>query len=153
MTGVVEAHYRGYQSLGPEKAESIEAQYYIAQHQGYFRCSALLPMDIPTQTPQSTPLPNTSMHKPSSSCTNNSSPKADNLPNIKLSIILRHVLATGNTQDLHPPIVPQASEQLRRDEEILRSVFLASNFHHTLMNHSFVARVHALIDLIDDTEG
>lgn len=32
-------------------------------------------------------------------------------------------------------------------------MFSAGNLHHALMHHALVARVHALVDLVDDTEG
>lgn len=40
-----------------------------------------------------------------------------------------------------------------RDEEILARVFAAGDFHHALVDHALVARVHALVDLVDDAEG
>lgn len=72
---------------------------------------------------------------------------------VKLSALVWHVLATRDAQDLHALVVPQAGEQLRRDEEVLRRVLVASDLDHALVHHALVARVHALIYLVDHAEG
>ncbi len=63
------------------------------------------------------------------------------------------MLATGNAQHAHPTIIFEAVQQLGRDEEVLRSMFLAGDVDHAGVNHALVARVHALVDLVDDAEG
>lgn len=67
-------------------------------------------------------------------------------------MILGHVLPALDTQHLHPAIIPQAREELRRDEEVLARVLAARDLHHALVHHALVARVHALVDLVDDAE-
>ena len=62
------------------------------------------------------------------------------------------MLAAGDTQDLHALVVPQAGEQLGCDKEVLRRVLVARDLDHALMHHALVARVHALVDLVDDAE-
>jgi hypothetical protein len=54
--------------------------------------------------------------------------------------------------NLHSLIIPQACQQLGRDEEILAGVLLAGNFNHAFMNHTLVAGIHSLIDFIDNSE-
>lgn len=63
------------------------------------------------------------------------------------------MLAAGDAQDAHLGVVAQAREQLGRDEEVLARVLAAGNLHHALVHHALVARVHALVDLVDDAEG
>lgn len=60
---------------------------------------------------------------------------------------------TRNAQDPHAPIVSQAREQLRRDEEVLARILLARDFHHAFVHQTLVAGIHALVDLVDDAEG
>jgi hypothetical protein len=72
--------------------------------------------------------------------------------NIHALIVLRHVLTTCNAQDFHSLVITKTCEQLWGDEEVLACVLLASNLNHAFVNHPLVARVHALIDLIDNTE-
>jgi hypothetical protein len=74
-------------------------------------------------------------------------------PKAELGPVLGHVLAAGDAKHPHLGIVPQACEQLGRDEEVLARVLATSNFDHTFVDHAFVAGVHALVDLVDDTEG
>ena len=62
------------------------------------------------------------------------------------------MLTTCNAEDLHSLVVSKTGQQLGRDEEVLACMLLASNLNHAFVNHSLVARVHALIDLVDDTE-
>ena len=62
------------------------------------------------------------------------------------------MLATSNTQDAHLGVVPEASQQLGRDEEVLARVLAAGNLDHALVDHAFVPRVHALVDFVDDAE-
>jgi hypothetical protein len=77
---------------------------------------------------------------------------ANDLRNIHTLIVLRHVLTTCNAQDFHSLVIPKTCKQLWGDEEVLACVLLASNLNHAFVNHPLVARVHALIDLIDNTE-
>lgn len=62
------------------------------------------------------------------------------------------MFATGDAQDAHLGVVPQASQQLGRDEEVLACVLAAGNLDHALVDHAFVARIHALVNFVDDTE-
>lgn len=63
------------------------------------------------------------------------------------------MLTTRDAQDAHLGIVPQAREELGRDEEVLAGVLAAGNLDHALVDHALVAGVHALVDLVDDAEG
>jgi hypothetical protein len=91
-------------------------------------------------------------HLTISTSSHNRSPNANNLRDIQLLIILRHVFTACNTQYFHPLMVPQSGEQLRRDKEVLAGVFFASNFNHTFMYHPLITGIHALVDFVDDTE-
>jgi len=62
------------------------------------------------------------------------------------------MLATGNAQHAHSAIVLEAVQQLGGDEEVLRSMFLAGDVNDAGVDHALVARVHALVDLVDDAE-
>ena len=63
------------------------------------------------------------------------------------------MLPAGNTQHPHLRIVLEPREQLGRDEEVLARVLAAGDLDHALVDHALVARVHALVDLVDDAEG
>jgi hypothetical protein len=53
---------------------------------------------------------------------------------------------------LHLGMKLEASQEFGCDKEILTCTLLASNVDHALMHHAFIARVHTLVDLVDDTE-
>ena len=72
---------------------------------------------------------------------------------IKLALPFRHILSRSDTMHLHIRVILQIRQKLGRDEEILWRVFWASDIHHAWMHHTFVARVHSLVDLVDDAEG
>lgn len=80
-------------------------------------------------------------------------PISQHRPQIQHAALLRHELATRNTQDLHMSIIPQSRQQLRRDEEILARMLLTRDLDHAFVDHALVARVHALVDFVDDAEG
>jgi hypothetical protein len=75
------------------------------------------------------------------------------LIDIQLVAIFGHVYAAGNAQDSHVVVVRQAREKLWRDEKVLACMLFTCNLDHSLVHHAFVARVHTLVDLIDNTEG
>lgn len=52
----------------------------------------------------------------------------------------------------HPLMIFQAWKELWRNQEVLAGVLTARDVHHALVDHSFVARIHTLIDLVDDSE-
>lgn len=62
------------------------------------------------------------------------------------------MLAGSDAQDVHSFVVSQAREEFRRDQEVLRCVLAAGDLHHTLVHHALIARVHTLIDFVDDAE-
>lgn len=62
------------------------------------------------------------------------------------------MLTTGDTQDAHTLVIPQAGEQFGRDEEILARVLAAGDFDHAFVYHALVAWVHALVDLVNDSK-
>jgi hypothetical protein len=72
---------------------------------------------------------------------------------VQLGPILGHVLPTGNAKHPHLGIVPQAREQLGRDEEVLARVLAAGDFDHAFVDHALVSGVHTLVDFVDDAEG
>lgn len=74
-------------------------------------------------------------------------------PKVELGPIPGHVLPAGDAKHPHLGIVPQTREQLGRDEEVLARVLAAGNLDHALVDHAFVAGVHALVDFVDDAEG
>jgi hypothetical protein len=78
--------------------------------------------------------------------------QSDHPPYVEKLVVVRHVLSTGYTEDLHTRVILQTSEQLRGDQEILARVFVASNLDHAFVDHAFITWIHALIDLIDNTE-
>lgn len=82
----------------------------------------------------------------------NSPLNTDELPEVELATLGGHVLARGDAEDAHALVVAQAGEQLGRDEEVLRRVLAAGDLDHALVHHALVARVHALVDLVDDAE-
>lgn len=87
-----------------------------------------------------------------STSSNHCLPNVKYLPYIQLRVILWHILATGDTQNPHPLIIFQSCEKLRCDEEVLAGVFLASNLHHAFVHHALIPWIHALVDLIHDSE-
>lgn len=54
--------------------------------------------------------------------------------------------------NLHLGMKLETSQELWGDKEILACTLLAGNVYHALMHHSFIARIHTLIDLVNDTE-
>lgn len=62
------------------------------------------------------------------------------------------MLAGGDAEDAHAGVVAQAGEELGGDEEVLGGVLAAGDLDHALVDHALVARVHALVDLVDDAE-
>jgi hypothetical protein len=88
---------------------------------------------------------------PSTSSHNRSSDTND-LGNVHALIILRHMLTTCNAQDFHSLVVSKTCEQLWGNEEVLACMLLASNLDHTFVNHTLIAGIHSLIDLIYNTE-
>lgn len=72
---------------------------------------------------------------------------------IQLPMISRHVLPTGNAMNLHVLMIRQSRQQLRRDQEVLARVLGAGDLHHAGVDETLVARVHALVNLVDDAEG
>ena len=66
--------------------------------------------------------------------------------------LVGHELATRDAVNCHPRMVLKVVQEFRGDEEILARILLACYLHHTLMYHSFVSRIHALVYLIDDSE-
>lgn len=62
------------------------------------------------------------------------------------------MFAGGYAEDAHALVVAETREQLGGDEEVLRGVLAAGDLDHTLVHHALVARVHALVDLVDDAE-
>lgn len=65
----------------------------------------------------------------------------------------RHMLAARYTVNFHLRVELEIIEQFRRDQEVLAGTLAAGDINHTLMYHPFIARVHALVDFIYDTEG
>lgn len=63
------------------------------------------------------------------------------------------MLSRIDDMDLHLGMELEASQELWCNKEILACAFLARNVYHALMYHAFVARVHTLIDFVDDAEG
>lgn len=72
---------------------------------------------------------------------------------VQLPALLRHMLTACDTQHPHLGIVPQPGQEFGRDEEILRSMLPTGDLDHAFVHHAFVARVHSLINLINDAEG
>lgn len=62
------------------------------------------------------------------------------------------MLTTCNTQDFHPLVVSKTGEKLGSDKKVLAGMFFTSDFDHTFVYHTFIARVHSLIDLINNSE-
>ena len=87
------------------------------------------------------------------SSSTDSPPDIHELAEVKLAALGGHVLARGNAEDAHALVVAEAREQLGGDEEVLRRVLAAGDLDHALVHHALVARVHALVDLVDDAEG
>lgn len=58
-----------------------------------------------------------------------------------------------NNVDLHLGVKLEARQKLRGDEEVLARARLAGDVDHALVDHAFVAGVHALVDFVDDAEG
>jgi hypothetical protein len=52
----------------------------------------------------------------------------------------------------HALMILQAGEKLGRNKEVLRCILAAGDIHHALVYHSLVSWVHALIDLVHNTE-
>jgi hypothetical protein len=63
------------------------------------------------------------------------------------------VLAAGDAENTHLGVVTEAGEEFGCDEEVLAGVLATGNLDHAFVNHALVARVHALVDLVDDAEG
>lgn len=57
-----------------------------------------------------------------------------------------------DAQHRHALVVPEPRQELGRDEEVLAVVLAAGNLDHAVVDHAFVAGVHALVDLIDYSE-
>ena len=68
-------------------------------------------------------------------------------------MVFRHVFTTHNTKHLHTAIVFETGQQLGRDEEVLTGVLFAGDIDHALVHHALVARVHSLVDFVDEAEG
>ncbi len=77
---------------------------------------------------------------------------ADEAAEVEAAALAGDVLARGDAEDAHALVVAQAGEQLGRDEEVLARVLAAGDLDHALVHHALVARVHALVDLVDDAE-
>lgn len=73
-------------------------------------------------------------------------------PEIEIRALIRHVLAARNAMDFHLGMELQVIEQLRGNEEILARSFRTGNVDHAFVHHALVARVHTLVDLVDNTE-
>lgn len=71
---------------------------------------------------------------------------------VELLALLGHVRATGDAENAHARVVPQTSEQLGCNEEVLRRVLTARDLDHALVHHALVARVHTLVDLVNHAE-
>lgn len=78
--------------------------------------------------------------------------KGHYLVEIHLVAVLRYIFTTGDAQDSHAFIIPQTGQELGRDQEVLTRVFAAGDLNHALVDHTLVARVHALVDLVHDAE-
>ena len=96
------------------------------------------------------------------------------MPEIKPVVVLGHMFATDDTQYPHTRFVDQSTEKLGCDQEVLTApasphliVALAlvvvgvggggvalgtGDVHQALMHHAFIARVHTLVDFVDDAE-
>lgn len=62
------------------------------------------------------------------------------------------MLAARDAMDLHLGMELEVVEEFGRDEEVLAGVLLARNVDHAFVHHALVARVHALVDFVDDAE-
>jgi len=87
-----------------------------------------------------------------SACSRDAFLDANKLAKIHLTPFGRHVLATGNAEHTHALVITQPCQELGRDQEVLRCVLSARDLDHTFVNHTLVARVHTLVDLINDSE-
>lgn len=63
------------------------------------------------------------------------------------------MLATRDTMHRHLGVKLEAVEQLGCNEEVLACALAAGDVDHAAVHHAFVARVHALVDLVDNAEG
>ena len=98
------------------------------------------------------------------------------MPKVKPAVVLGHMFATDDAQYPHTRFVDQSAKKLRCDQEVLTApasphlivafvvvgvgvgsggggVALGTgNIHQALMHHAFIARVHTLVDFVDDAE-
>lgn len=71
---------------------------------------------------------------------------------VEIDTLIRHVFAARDAVHFHLGVEFQVVEQLGRHKEVLARALAARNVDHALVHHALVARVHALIDLVDDAE-
>lgn len=62
------------------------------------------------------------------------------------------MLTAGNAMDFHALVVSKTSEQLRSNEEVLAGMLFACDLDNAFVNHTLVAGIHSLIDLVDDAK-
>lgn len=74
---------------------------------------------------------------------------ADSAPLLGLVRSVREPCSVVDSQDLHVGVVVQASEELRRDEEVLPCRIVARHIDHLVVHAALGALVHALVDLVD----
>lgn len=63
------------------------------------------------------------------------------------------MLTRVDDMNFHFRVELEACQELGCNEEVLTCALLAGNVYHALMHHAFIARVHALVDLVDNAEG
>lgn len=78
--------------------------------------------------------------------------KLQMLSNSKLLEILGHPISALDDVSLHTWVIFQARKKLWRDEEVLRASFITGDVDNTFVHHTLVAWVHALVDLVNDSE-
>ena len=66
----------------------------------------------------------------------------------------RHAFSVVDAKDVHVFGILETGEQLGRDEEVLGTALRGGcRLDDEGMDHAFIGGVHALVDLVDDTEG
>jgi len=63
------------------------------------------------------------------------------------------MFATVNYMHRHLLVKFEAGEEFGCHEKVLACPFLTCDIDHALVHHALIARIHALIDLVDDAEG
>lgn len=72
---------------------------------------------------------------------------------VSARVLFRKPLAIAHAEDLHALVILEVRKQLRRDKEVLPALCAARHFDKGVMHSAFVARVHTLVDLVDEREG